>query len=1255
MMIIKKIIFFLKHVCALIQDVLFADVYLAISPAKVLKHKHTNAIVFFPYHPNCLCCGLAGIVSFHRKRNTQQSIDIDFLDGTLQKIEENGLLTCKKNGYDYESFYLGGNQLIDAFSSRICLLKTVDFFYNIFISSEIRKHMSDITHRLQRVIDVETKLLSDVLGKLKTSEVETITHCIEKIKDISWALSSEILGNILKVEQLHSGTYGSTDFHSVAILQQANAILNSIDYLEVRGRDSAGISFMFILDKNEYNNFMAEMVNNNLVHEFNQRTDKETLANRGISLNEIPDSSGNINTTVNIAYKIAAEIGSLGDNTSFLRSQIKNDPVFQILIDFPFKFYTISSHTRWASIGAITEPNCHPVDNKKASDSLPKKSIIHVCLNGDIDNYLDLKNKFKKEGIIIPENISTDTKVIPLTIEKYLNKGKDIVEAFRMAVNDFEGSHAISMHTDLAPGKLFLAQKGSGQAIFVGLAEDMYMTSSEIYGFVEETSDYLKLDGEKIVKGKKGKTQGQIYILNQDTRGGAKGVAAMYYDGTVVKISKKDIKHTEIKSRDIDRQGFDHYFLKEISEAPCSVAKTLLNRWKLKQNYSSQYELALDEKTFPNDIITALADDKTNKKQIKRVFFIGQGTAGVAAIVCSDILKYYMNDPFFYSCALKASEFSGFSLNSFDTSDSMEDSLVIAISQSGTTTDTNRAVDMVRKRGAHTIAIVNRRDSDLSFKADGVMYTSTGRDIEMSVASTKAFYSQIVAGAMLSLKIAVLKGRRNSKFESQEIKRLLEIPEHMKKILDMKKEIETCAKKLALTKTYWAVVGSGHNKAAADEIRIKLSELCYKTISSDYIEDKKHIDLSAEPLIIVCAAGSRPEIMEDIVKDTAIFHAHKAEPIVIANEGENRFDPYAEHVFRVPVVNEHLAPVLNTLVGHIWGYYAALSINDGSRFLYKFREDIEHTIEDYEHKGYTIYDIILEESFKEKLARFSREFRIKKKEDGFLVTDTTTDLILILKYLLGKLPVSDFEIDFGQKGTALNMLNCLFNSLGKLISLIARPVDAIKHQAKTVTVGTSRKIVETIRGYLFDVLETYHVQISQISTRNILVLKNLQEIVSRINGAILYRISGLNILGEPTSETTIKVIKKDGVLASIPSRVEKDFILKGSKKIIVQQGNIYVGMGRKDDRSFMVIPVFSASSDETSMIKYLLLLNISFKEDVSLQAKIKALGGKFDHIKNIVMENNIQWDDAYIELVEMRRLFGKSAEKIGESIVASLN
>jgi len=250
--------------------------------------------------------------------------------------------------------------------------------------------------------------------------------------------------------------------------------------------------------------------------------------------------------------------------------------------------------------------------------------------------------------------------------------------------------------------------------------------------------------------------------------------------------------------------------------------------------------------------------------------------------------------------------------------------------------------------------------------------------------------------------------------------------------------------------------------------------------------------------------------------------------------------------------------------------------------------------------------------------------------------------------------VSDFEIDFDKKGTALNMLNKLFECLGESINCLSRPVDAIRHQAKTVTVGTSR-ISEKLEGILFDALVKYNIRTFQLTNKNIIVLKNLQKIVAGIKGAILYRIGGLNLLGEPTDEATIEIVKKDGVLEPIPSRVETDPMLKGTKRIIVREGNVYIGIGRKDDRSIIVIPIISASPGTANLIENILLLNISFKENVSLDIKIKALGGKYERIKNIVQENSVVWEDRHLELVEMKSLFGISAEKIGEFIVSRVN
>ncbi len=1228
---------------------LAAEVYFGRNPAGLPP----GSLVFFPIQQNILGCGIAAIVSYKSTKAANSLQSVAALDKLVKPIERQGCKTCHKNDFSgLDENYLGGKDLIESLWQKIQAIKCEEHFFAIYTDSKERQLLHTVGERLAGVVETEAKMLADHMGRIPSQKVELMAARIERLKDITWCIRCEILDNLEKIDALLNGPAKQPQPSVVSTFKKINTVLNSIDRLEVRGRDSAGISLMFVLNPAEFGRFEQSLKQNNLDNQLAERCSQDTLANRGISIHRLQKDTGEDQVAVAVTYKVANEVGRLGDNITFLRRQIANDPILQDLAACPAEFDTVSAHTRWASVGAITEANCHPVDNQTVGKLAPSTGIIHTCLNGDIDNYQQLKREFEDKGDQIPKDITTDTKIIPLVIEKYYRQGHAMEEAFRLAVNDFEGSHAISMHTDLDPGKIFLAQKGSGQALFVGIAENHYLPTSEVYGFIEETDRFIKLDGETVVEGKNGPTQGQIFILNQQSAGGLEGIRAAFYDGTALALNAKDIKHTEITSRDIDRQDYPHYFLKEISESPDSMDKTLQNRWKVNQKNNSQYIIALDHTVIPPSLKKALIEDR-----IKRIFFIGQGTAGVAALACANILNYYMDNPAYQIAALKASEFSGFQLNEHDTADSMQDALVIAISQSGTTTDTNRTVDMVKERGAYTLAIVNRRDSDITFKVNGVLYTSSGRDIEMSVASTKAFYGQIVAGAILGLYIAALKKRRNEEFVSNEIKQLLALPDHMRKILAGRDTIRESASKLAVTKTYWATVGSGPNKASADEIRIKLSELCYKTISSDFVEDKKHIDLSSEPLIIVCAAGTRHTVIGDIIKDTAIFKAHKATPIVIADEGDDRFDAYADAVYHVPHVSEHLAPILNTLVGHLWGYYAALAINEGSRFLYRFQDEIKTSLDEYSAQGLDVYEIILEKPFREKIAKFDNEFRKKRASNQFPTTiglDIASDLTLLLKYLSGRLPVSDFDLDFNQRGTAVNILNLFFRRLADAISAMARPVDAIKHQAKTVTVGTSR-ISERIEGILFDTLITENFTISQLTNTNIIVLKNLQAVIDQVEGSVLYRIDGLSLLGEPADDATIEVLKKGGDIADVPSRVESDKRLKGTKRIIVRQGNVYIGKGRRDERSILVIPILSASSDSPNKIEFLLLLHVSFKQNVSLANKIKALGGKCEHVKNIVQENSIVWQDRYLELVEIDELFGRSAEKIGEFIVSQRN
>ncbi|MDH3566132.1 MAG: glutamine--fructose-6-phosphate aminotransferase, partial [Desulfobacteraceae bacterium] len=436
-----------------------------------------RAIVFFPYHDNRLCCGLTGIVAFKHKKTTDDRIDVGVLNPMLKKLEDHKVQNCRQDDLCFESHYLGGKDHVEALFKTVRSLKSNEAFYHLFVDPKRQEELSEFAGRLSEIIESESKILSDHLGRLQSKDVDILVRRIDILKDIAWCLTSEIAGNIKKIEHLLGSENQNPNIKVVNIFKQINAVLNSIDRLEVRGRDSAGVSMMFVLEGSEFERFKETLKKANLLEQLTERSDQDVLVNSGINLNQTKDENGQKRFTLALTYKIAAVVGRLGDNIHFLRKQIKDDGILQRLAGFLHEYHTISAHTRWASVGAITESNCHPVDNAILGNRVPEGGIIHACLNGDIDNYLDLKKEHERQGFFTHKDINTDTKIIPLQIGKYIRQGFDVAEAFRRAVNDFEGSHAISMHTDLAPGKLFLAQKGSGQAIFVGIAEDHYVPS----------------------------------------------------------------------------------------------------------------------------------------------------------------------------------------------------------------------------------------------------------------------------------------------------------------------------------------------------------------------------------------------------------------------------------------------------------------------------------------------------------------------------------------------------------------------------------------------------------------------------------------------------------------------------------------------------------------------------------------------------------------------------------------------------------
>jgi glucosamine--fructose-6-phosphate aminotransferase (isomerizing) len=1195
-----------------------------------------RSIVLFPCRQTILCCGLAGILVIKGAKKAALSEDQALLSGYWEKIRTRHLgavLDAALSSQDY----LAPDSLA-GFDRELYALKQSPARLWALTRGASLAMLGGLSHEMASFAQQEEALLEEKAASFSTRDLEILTRSLIAFKDISWALQQDVLENVDRIQSL-AGKRGEISALAFEKYLRLNRTLNALDRLEVRGRDSCGLQAAFgFADAALLDRINEALEDAGLREDFTQRCMAGDTRHLGISLGT---------DSIIFTYKTARATGDLGDNTSSLRYAIQNDAVLGIIMEHVPQSQMYLAHTRWASVGAISEANCHPVNafsvapdtGVAAADGALKNYpfygigpwSINVALNGDIDNYPGLKQGLAERGCLIDSRVTTDTKIIPLMIERYLLEGHDVKEAFRKALCDFDGSHAIAMQSNLEPGRVYLAQRGSGQSIYVGLCDNQYLFSSEIYGLVEETPLFIKMDGEKERIPGDVRTRGQIVMLRDDAGSGLKGIEAMYYDGFPLELGEHDIQRAEITTRDIERGDSPHYFLKEIMEAPQSVRKTMRGRYRVTE--SNEIVFNLDENVVPAKIRDALTAGT-----ITRMYVIGQGTAAIAGGATAEALSVYMRGTPISVQAIKATDLSGFCLE-----EDMSHCLVIAITQSGTTTDTNRAVSMARERGAWLIAIVNRRQSDITTKVDGVFYTSDGRDIEMSVASTKAFYSQITAGFILAMFMARLLNTLSREGMYREIMQLEQAPELMRQVFAARDAIRDSAWKLACTKKYWAIVGSGANKVASDEIRIKLSELCYRTISTDVIEDKKHIDLSAEPLILVCAAGSPEVVQEDIVKDVAIFHAHASSVVVIADEGEKRFEGIARDVLHVPASAFPVSVILNTLAGHLWGYFAACSLDEQAAAFKSFRANLTELMRSQDSRNFSVYETISDPDLHRLVNEFSAVFHGWRRSARLasMHVETATDITLLLKYAVGKLPVEDFWSEPGDNRTGVSPLGELDSCLARAIDELSRPVDAIRHQAKTVTVGTSRK-VEAPHGPIFDLIEEMSFTVANIPAKDGMVLKRLQEAIACIKGSTLYAVKGLDAQGQPGEHSTIKAIRKTGVAENMTSRFDRTGPLKGTKNTIVRTGYVYAGQGKSDNAPIIIVPLLNASR----AVEHLLLLHVDYRADIDVDHKKEILGEKYSDIRNLIDEYNADWDERYIAELPIGVLLGEDVETI---------
>ena len=987
--------------------------------------------------------------------------------------------------------------------------------------------------RVTATLAVAPRLLvgfEEVLGE--STDVEEANAALVRVRDALWSVTRDRLGTHVGVASLRSAAPAPSDA-GLAVLLSTQQALSAIDRLEVRGRDSAGLQLT-------------------LWDHGLDPADPAVVARTADPLHRtgsvrVLDGGG-----LAFVVKVAAEIGELGDNTAALRGALAADGLLARALAAPAVEGSLLGHTRWASVGLISEPNAHPLDSTRA-DGDPS-GVVTAVQNGDVDNHVDL---VVAEGLSVAPEITTDAKIVPTLCAAHLAAGHDHREAFRRTVSVIEGSLAIGAVVGDAPDRLLLALRGSGQGLYVGLAEDAFVVASEPYGVVEMTGRYLRMEGETPADpADPAASRGQIVELEAALAGTVEGIRRRSYDGRDLPVGGDDLTGAEITTRDIDRGDHPHFLLKEIGESPASVRSTL--RGRLAGDAAGGFEVRLGVASLGEGLRADLASGA-----IRRVLVIGQGTAAVAAMAVARSLADELAGSGIEVDALPATELSGFGL-----SPDMADVMVVAISQSGTTTDTNRTVDLVRSRGARVVAIVNRRNSDLVDRSDGVLYTSDGRDVEMSVASTKAFYAQAVAGVLLAVAVADAAGLPGSPERSEVLAGLQGLPDAMDDVLAMRDRIAEIAERHAPARRYWAVVGSGPNLTAAREIRIKLSELCYKSIAADATEDKKHIDLSAEPMILVCATGLVGSTADDVAKEVAIYRAHRAAPVVVADAGSSRFAG-ALDVIAVPQVHPSLAFLLSAMVGHLFGYEAARAIDAQARPLRKAHAAIEHEAQRRQSTAAEpgeAADGTLLEDLRVAASAFFDELR-SGRLNGNLEASTAVRLSTHFRFALGDVPLESYQLEFGRVGTPALVLDDLAASLTVAIEELTRPIDAIKHQAKTVTVGISRTDETLFEARLARVVLDAGTPRDSLSYRTLRVLVALDPAVAEVVGFTRYRVDGLD-----GPVPTVAIMDRGGVSIGIPSRTDRDPTLRGTKHRVAVERDVLVTRGARDDRTIVLVP-----------------------------------------------------------------------------------
>jgi glucosamine--fructose-6-phosphate aminotransferase (isomerizing) len=408
---------------------------------------------------------------------------------------------------------------------------------------------------------------------------------------------------------------------------------------------------------------------------------------------------------------------------------------------------------------------------------------------------------------------------------------------------------------------------------------------------------------------------------------------------------------------------------------------------------------------------------------------------------------------------------------------------------------------------------------------------------------------------------------------------------------------------------------------AAREIRIKLSELCYKSIACDVTEDKKHIDLSSEPLVVVCAAGIDGSNADDAAKEVAIYGAHRAAPIVIATDGESRFSAAVE-TLPVPPAHPDLAFVLSAMAGHLFGYEAALAIDASARPLREARAAIEATVSELgATNGGRDPLITLARRLETPAGRFLDGVRAHEY-DGSLDASTAVRIGGLLRYATGITSLDTYQLEYGKVGTPSVVVDDLTAALTRGIEELTRPVDAIKHQAKTVTVGISRADDSLLRVRLVQEVLAAGCPRDGLSYRALRTLAALDPAVEAVTGFTRYRIEG-----DPMRDrATIHVVDRGGISTDIPSRTDGDPRLRGTKHRVAVEREVTAARAAGDGRTLVLVP--EVKGNQTTGLT---LLHIKFADRLPAdraRGVLSGYRGRLAALRDAVLETEPVFDES---------------------------